>query len=512
MSKSKNKQSKQVDEAMQTLYKMRADPEHKDGTTLMEEQGDMWIHWRQNIPYLLKRFNKSPIDIWDILIMMDSRSSTVGRVWPSVTQMTGIPRWMWCEMIDAQYPDMPKQRIIAYNRPQICQARPVPVPQQDQINSQLLRAPLPLYPIIGNANKPYQNANNNNKRSHQKQAPSLSIRDLHKLNEILQKHYAMTPSHLTDLHSALETEQDYDPDDPDNIYMPPPTKAIPKEQEKLKEIYDEYSLMQMLPPHLIGRGINAPLLFDRVNPAIYCCVYAYILRMQKNLPIFILQPDSQAEINMALSGQHARYAQINKPRVKHWKNPRIETQLNDNCLCRLLRISPQTLSRWENGYLAPANIRIFFELFCEFPFEFVNLLIRIQNEIRDNLLIKLHAAFPHLLIEYPSSQCALEPSPLPDGPQIATQTLPNAAPTMPSPAIVASPLRKPRRWKGRIVSPPHSHIDLSGAYHPAPPVVRLRSQINITPVINSLYHPTEIEQYELNTISKIKLPYLVIKK
>lgn len=456
--------------------------EQKSTLDRQEEKGEIWAKNRWNIPFLTRLFNENPINIRQIISLLNAMPARE-RVWPKASWMTGIPSWMLYEMVDAQYPDEEHMRQVKYPTHYAATKHPPP-PKQENLLTPLRR-----------------------------KASSFSRNDLLRLNHAIREYFKDDDSELRDIH---------DPDlvnDPivnqivDKIKTKIPANNLDDQKSRVKDHFNEYDTIDILPPDIKSRGARARLTFDRVNPAVYCILYANLLLVKNNKPWFQLPHDSDREIDMLLKGKNREYAALNLPRVAHWKYPRKIVDINDSLLCRLLRIAPGTLARWDRGYRAPRNIRIFFELFAQFPNETLDMLLRVQNEIRDSLLTKLKTTFPGILIEYPSPQstCARQAQ---SGP-------PATAPDKPK----AAPQRKPRRYRGRICGPSRGTPDSSGAYHLVQPEITSVSGVNIDEFKKSssrlidLAHLmrkypslTREEMHDMEAIAKLRLPHLVQRK
>jgi len=450
--------------------------ERKNAGDEGEEKGDIWQPGRRNIPYLLKRFAASPIDIRDIIIMMNETTPR-GRVWPKVSWLTGIPQWMLYEMIDAQYPDMPHIRQIKYPSHESAIKRPPPPKQENSFH------------IL---------------RKHS----SFSAQDLHRLNHAIREYFKSDEDELKDISQVDST----------NNPVVNPKSAKEDNRGELRNSFNEYDITELLSHSISQRGARAKLIFDRVSPVIYCIIYANLLLAKAGKQTFSMEDDSEKDIQLLMNQKFREYAAINQPRVAHWKNPRKQLDINDQMLCRLLRISPHTLTRWDHGYRAPRNIRIFFELFCQFPNEMLDMLLRVQNEIRDSLLTKLKTTFPNILIRYPSSQSEIEP-------MSPAEALNEMQGTFASPSRESAPQRKPRRYRGRICGPSRGTPDSSGAYHLVQPEIMSVSGVNIDEFSKSsgnlidLAHLmrkypglTREEMHDMERVSKLKLPHLVQRK
>lgn len=456
-----------------------------------ESEAKVWQPARRNIPFLLNLFKETPIDIRKIISLMDG-----SKLWPKVSDMTGVSNSLIYEMVDAQYPMLPPLRPVRKNK----SARRTPAPPQETAYSMLFNprfdvSAIPRSLILNSRFKqkftakisavPTDDSNDKNTPYEYVVKNNANAKYLRKLLVQATKYFYENEV-LSDMHDSRPT-----------------VHAESMTDDKLKDFYNEYDVADAdnLERQSSTKTIKSAwsrLSVDRVSPAVYCILYGNLLYMtdeknpgNKRNPCFRIEDDTYEESELLRMRNFQEYANINLPKIAHWEQTRKTHDINDHIMCRLLRVSKQTLTRWEHGYRAPLSIRIFFDLFSKYTLELMNLLIRIQDEIIENFLIKLRDIFTYLTIEYPSAQSSSSacagPANTDSPPRCVSIDAPNLPPPdawgrcqikwcpscCPNGAQASQP--KLRRYKGAVVRAALVPPEQQGAYHLVGPVIAPKS-------------------------------------
>lgn len=444
----------------------------------IEKNGKVWIPQRLNIQFLLQKFFENPIPIRDIYILMQDRST----VWPRVSDQTGIAKWQIEEMIDAQYPHLPQIRSIQKRR---------------YVNKQ---------PVMR-----LRYVSDNKRQKLEEQSKKQDKID-ETINKLIINSAIFKSHHLGSLHTLKAN-----PDGPIGF------------KTELKNIVNEHDLTEILPEEQSPRLESSEKMFYRINPTIYAIVYGNVLRLADNIiepdikkhkPVFQLEPEDEKAAILLFENKQKEYAKHNAPKIAHWTETRQKVGINSAAFATLLRVDEAVIWHWENGYRAPTNIRVFYELFCQYPEKIIDMLIKVQNEIRDKIIEESKNAFKLLSFEWvdshhaPPNQTPLPPSPNmgefePRGPQeairssLAGEVACPAAPPPPPSTVVS----KPRGEKGgRYSVVPVKITGPSGATYS-----QFRQKKSLIDFVKKFSKITDEEIEQFHIAGKVNWPQFVVK-